>query len=74
MQGFRMGEGAWGMWPNGQNGLNEPDNGRGRGGEYGMHPFILSQTKKSQQYVGIFFRNSNAQVPILRFKDERANN
>ena len=38
---FRLGEGAFGMWANGQNGLEDLDDGRGRGGEYGVHPFIL---------------------------------
>lgn len=59
------------MWANGANGLETPDDGRGRGGEYGVHPFILVQTRKAQEYVGIFFRNSNAQVPIIRFNENR---
>lgn len=38
---FKLGEGAFGMWANGVNGLEDVDNGRGRGGEYGVHPFVL---------------------------------
>jgi len=63
--GFELGEGAWGMWSDGFNGQSTLDTGLGRGGQYGVHPFILVQTKKSQKYVGIYFRNANAQTPII---------
>lgn len=57
---FKLGEGAWGMWNTGRTpkgvGLDE---GRGRGGQYGTHPFVLVQSKRPQKYFGIFFRNSN---------------
>ncbi len=55
---------------NGHNGLDGLDEGRGRGGEYGVHPFLLVQTRKPQEYIGLYFRNSNAQVPIIRYSDK----
>jgi|LauGreDrversion4_2_1035121.scaffolds.fasta_scaffold72171_1 hypothetical protein len=55
---FRLQEGALGMWANGEiNGL--PDDGLGRGGESGVHPFLLIQTKNADEYVGMFFRSSS---------------
>jgi hypothetical protein len=46
------------MWANGEiNGL--PDDGLGRGGESGVHPFLLIQTKNADEYVGMFFRSSS---------------
>ena len=58
------------MWANGQNGYDSLDDGRGRGGEHGVHPFLLVQSKKPQQYIGMFFRNANAQVPIIRYSED----
>lgn len=58
------------MWASGHNGLDALDEGRGRGGEYGVHPFLLVQTKKPQEYFGMYFRNSGPQVPIIRFSDD----
>jgi len=39
---FRLSEGAFGMWASGQDG--QYDDGRGRGGLSGVHPFVLVQT------------------------------
>lgn len=70
---FELGEGAWGMYASGHNGLESPDDGLGRGGEFGVHPFILIQTKNTQQYVGMFFRSSSPMVPITRRTDDGKN-
>ena len=53
------------MWATGQDSLY--DDGKGRKGLSGVHPFLLAQTTKIGEYIGIFFRNSNAQTPILRY-------
>jgi hypothetical protein len=66
---FRLEEGAYGMWASGES-SGHPDDRRGRGGESGVHPFVLVQTRRPQEYVGIFFRNSNPQVPIIRFNND----
>jgi hypothetical protein len=42
-------------------GLDSPeDDGTGRKGVYGVHPFVMVQTEKKGDFIGIFFRNSNA--------------
>lgn len=46
------------MWANGKE--NVYDDGYGGKGSYGVHPFILVQTKNAGDYIGIYFRNSNA--------------
>lgn len=66
-QQFELPEGAWGMWSTGSTDQSRLDPGLGRGGSYGVHPFIMVRTKNVQKYIGIYFRNSNAQVPILRY-------
>jgi hypothetical protein len=67
-QTLTLGEGAWGMWA--AQGKADRDNARGRGGQQGVHPFLLVQTKKPQEYFGMYFRNSAPQVPIIRFNDD----
>lgn len=63
---FTLREGAWTMWANGKDA--DEDLGKyGNGNSYGVHPFALVQTSTIGTYYGIFFRNSNAQSPILRF-------
>lgn len=55
---FQLTEGTWTMWAVG---LDSPvDDGTGRKGTYGVHPFVLVQTEKKGDYIGMFFRNSNA--------------
>jgi len=55
---FQLDEGTWTMWAIG---LDSPeDDGTGRKGVYGVHPFIMVQTEKKGDFIGIFFRNSNA--------------
>jgi hypothetical protein len=65
---FQLGEGTWTMWASGQD--SPYDDGRGRKGTYGVHPFIMIQSGKSKDdYFGMFFRNSNAQSPVIRYLD-----
>jgi alpha-glucosidase (family GH31 glycosyl hydrolase) len=55
---FMLEEGTWTMWAIG---LDSPyDDGTGRKGVYGVHPFVMVQTEKKGDFIGIFFRNSNA--------------
>jgi hypothetical protein len=54
---FQLGEGTWTMWAIGQN--SPYDDGSGRLGVYGVHPFILIQGKQKNDFIGMFFRNSN---------------
>lgn len=66
---FQLEEGVWPMWANGNN-FSSIDDGRGRTSGYGSHPFLLVQTNQSVKagdYIGIFFRNSNAQAPIITY-------
>ena len=55
---FPLGEGTWTMWASGKN--NIYDDGLGSKGAYGVHPFLLIQSKKPGDYFGMYFRNSNA--------------
>jgi len=64
---FGLKEGAWNMWAHGQ--PNPYDDGTGRKGGYGVHPFILIQGKRKDDFFGLYFRNSNAQTPIITFND-----
>ena len=64
MTSFQLGEGAYSMWASGTNAVIE--NG-GRHGLSGVHPFLMVQGSKTGDYVGIFFRNANAQTPVIRF-------
>lgn len=66
---FNLSEGTWTMWASGQ--YSPYDDGLGRKGTYGVHPFVLVQSgKRTDDYFGIFFRNSNAQSPVVRFNDD----
>jgi alpha-glucosidase (family GH31 glycosyl hydrolase) len=55
---FNLEEGTWTMWANGQD--SPYDDGKGGKQTYGVHPFALVQTKDPNEFMGIFFRNSNA--------------
>lgn len=39
----RLREGAWGMWASSHTSTLESDEGLGRGGQYGVHPFLLAR-------------------------------
>lgn len=65
---FLLNEGAFTMWTSGQQG--QYDDGRGRGGLSGVHPFVLFETANRGVYAGLFFRNANAMTPVLRFNTD----
>ena len=46
-------------WANGQD--NNYDPGEGGHEEYGDHPFVIAKLK-SNQFVGLYFKNSNAKL------------
>lgn len=66
---FALKEGAWNMWAQGQ--PSPYDDGSGRKGEYGVHPFLLVQSgKRADDFFGMYFRNANAMTPIITFNDD----
>jgi hypothetical protein len=56
------------MWANDHHQGN--DDGSGGMAGQGVHPFALVQSKQSGIYFGMFFRNSNAQSPIVQFNND----
>jgi alpha-glucosidase (family GH31 glycosyl hydrolase) len=67
MRGFDLGAGAWTMWS--QQATGDYDDGRGGNQHAGMHPFCLIKIDKTDEFFGIFFRNANAQSPVISFND-----
>jgi alpha-glucosidase (family GH31 glycosyl hydrolase) len=66
---FKLGQGTWTMWANGQD--SQYDDGKGMKQSYGVHPFALIQTSdKPGQFMGIWFRNTNAMSPVITHKDD----
>jgi alpha-glucosidase (family GH31 glycosyl hydrolase) len=65
---FLLSEGAYTMWTSGQAGWY--DDGRGRGGLSGAHPFVLYETKVAGVFAGLYFRNSNAMSPVIKFNQD----
>ena len=65
---FQLTEGTWTMFANGQE--TPYDDGTGGLQGYGVHPFLLFQTKTKGNYVGMYFRNSNAQSPVIKYNDD----
>jgi len=55
------------MWASGGEAVT--DNGSGGQQTYGVHPFALVQTGKQDEFMGLYFRNSNAMSPVLTFND-----
>jgi len=66
---FELGKGAWTMWPT--DNKAEFDTGLGGKQLQGMHPFCLIKSGKSDEFFGIFFRSSNAQSPIVSYRDDK---
>lgn len=62
---FQLGEGTWTMWARGAD--SPYDDGTGAKQTYGVHPFILVQTAKKGEFFGMWFRNSNAQSPLIKY-------
>lgn len=56
------------MWATGRD--SPYDDGTGGKQGHGVHPFALIQTKNKGQYMGIYFRNTNAMSPIIRYKSD----
>jgi alpha-glucosidase (family GH31 glycosyl hydrolase) len=54
------------MWANGRE--TPYDDGMGGKQTYGVHPFALIQTQAKDEWMGIFFRNSNIQSPVITEK------
>lgn len=50
------------MWARGTNNI---DQGSGGQESYGVHPFCLIKAKG--EFFGMFFRNANAQSPIITY-------
>ena len=65
---FKLLPGAYNMWASGKDPL--ADNGKGRGGLSGVHPFVMFETKQKRRYVGLFFRNSAAMTPVITLNDD----
>lgn len=62
---FQLTQGTWTMWARGAD--SPYDDGTGGKQVYGVHPFMLVQSKKKQEFFGIWFRNSNAQSPLIKY-------
>lgn len=67
---FTLGEGTWTMWSKDQN--PEYDDGKGGKQGYGVHPFVLVRTAVKGEYMGLYFRNSNAMSPVIRYTDDHS--
>jgi hypothetical protein len=65
---FTLGEGTWTMWAHGRE--TPYDDGSGGKQTYGVHPFALVQTATPGEYMGLYFRNTNAQSPVLKHNDD----
>ena len=65
---FRVQEGTWTMW---STPLQDVDDGLGRKGTSGVHPFVLVRGKNKDDYFGIYFRQSTAMSPVLRYYEEK---
>lgn len=61
---FTLTAGTWTMWANGQ--ASPYDNGQGGLQTYGVHPFALIQTQIEGEFIGLYFRNTNAASPVIR--------
>ena len=67
---LQLQEGTWTMWATGQSNY---DDGTGRLGSYGVHPFMLIQGTKKDEFIGLYFKSSNAMSPVIRYlNDSRA--
>lgn len=64
---FELTEGAWTMW---SHAVNRSESSQADGGKqtFGVHPFCL--VKAEGEFVGIFFRNANAQAPLITFQED----
>lgn len=65
---FSLGEGTWTMWA--KDSQQQFDNGSGGLQGSSVHPFALVQTAIPGQFFGIYFRNTNAQSPVIYHKND----
>ena len=56
------------MWADASN-AGVYDNGQGGLQQSSVHPFALVQTAVKGEFMGIYFRNSNAMSPVIRYTD-----
>jgi hypothetical protein len=56
------------MWANGQQPVE--DDGKGGKQSYGVHPFMLVQSGNPGEFMGLYFRVSNAMSPVIKHIDE----
>lgn len=52
--------------------LQDVDDGLGRKGTSGVHPFVLVRGKNKDDFFGIYFRQSTAMSPVLRFYEDKS--
>jgi len=62
---FTLKEGTWTMWASG--GFMTDDDGTGGKQSFGVHPFALVQSAVKGEYLGVYFRNTNAMSPVIRY-------
>lgn len=66
---FKLGQGTWTMWANGQE--TPYDDGTGMKQTYGVHPFVLVQANDApDQFLGMWFRNTNGMSPVITHKED----
>lgn len=53
------------MWA--KNNKDLIDDGTGGKQGSGVHPFVLVQSKRKGDFFGIYFRNANAQSPLIKY-------
>lgn len=63
---FQLQEGTWTMWAKRPENCSF-DDGTGGKQAYGVHPFVMIQGFEKGDFFGIFFRNANAQSPLIKY-------
>lgn len=64
---FALGEGAYESFNFGFDEKYDPTTAGNQA--YGTHPFVMFQGKDKQEFFGMYFHNSNAQVPLITHDD-----
>ncbi len=64
---FNISSGAWSMWAKGApvNQTVSYDDGSSGLQTYSVHPFLIAQSSRKGDFIGIFFRNTNSQSPVV---------
>ena len=63
---FQLKEGVWNMWAKNSEFIYD-DGTVGRLGGSGVHPFLLIQGRTKDDFIGMYFKNSNFMSPIVTF-------